>query len=90
MKINFDKIILYLKIAASELKDERKHENLKNKIKIIINEVEKIKIQNKKDKKDKKNKDNFNFISKNPEKSIGIIEDLIYQEEKNLEKRKFE
>lgn len=85
MKIDYEKVLIHLKIALLELRDNRKNDNIKNKIKLLINEINQIKIKEKKNKI--KIKNNFNFISKQPEKSIQVIENLIEKELNSLDKK---
>lgn len=87
MKIDYDRIITHLKIALIQLNESRKSETIRNKLKVLINEVEKLKIEFKKQKLNKKIKNDFNFISKNPKQSISVIENLINQEIDSLEKK---
>lgn len=79
MKTNYDKIINHLKICLFELGDNFKGTVIKNKIKNLISEIEDIKNKQKKLKKEKQSTIN-NIISKNPKKSIEIIDKMIEEE----------
>jgi hypothetical protein len=82
MKTDYDKIILNLKKSIFLFGESFKNQNIKNKIKNIILEIEDIK---KKEVKIKKQKNNLNLTlnnSKDPKKSIELIDNMI-EEEKN-------
>ena len=79
MKTNYDKIKNYLKICLFELGDNFKNSNIKNKIKILIMDIEDVKNKQNKLKKQKESTIN-NIISKNPQKSIEIIDKMIQEE----------
>lgn len=87
MKTDYDKIITHLKIAILQMGEDRKSLNIRSKLRAIIGEVEQLKIEFKKQKINRRIKNDFNFISKNPKKSISIIEDLIEKEIDSLDKK---
>ena len=82
MKVNYDKIILNLKNSILLFGDNFKHQNIKNKIRNIIFELEEINKKQNKIKKEQKNNSNINFNSKDPKKSLELIDKLL-EEEKN-------
>jgi len=89
MKIDYDKAITHLKIALIQIGEDRKSENIKNKIRLLINEIFQKKLEHKKQKINKKIKNNVDFKSKNPTKSLDMIEDLINKEIDSLEKKEY-
>jgi hypothetical protein len=82
MKIDYDKIISNLKTSIILFGENFKNQNIKNKIRNIIIELEDIKKKEKKINKQKQNNLNINFNSKDPKKSLELIDKLV-EEEKN-------